>query len=312
MSISFHSLRAFKMDSSALEDVTEAALAPATIPDDIGVATKVSGFTTWSDMLPHTVLRVSDVIVLRHGTATKAITKRQISRAVQQRIADGAPDSQALKKEVKNELLSRMPQALTSYPIILDPASSLAVVAGATDRQIENARAELLGRIPDLGLLETTWNGWASHRLCSWIQSELPLPAHIQFGRHVRLVDCMRESVSIMSKVAIPNDEILRQLENQDMAVSELGLVWSNELNFVIRDPLTLRAIAPIGAFRAQLAALKELESDLIRLEQQVHRWLGALRPLLACLLSEFTRPPMTASENPPTDSSTRTPFIFD
>lgn len=312
MSISFHNFRPFALESSALDDVNEAALAPATIPDDIGVATKVSGFTTWSDMLPHTVLRVSDVIVLRHGTATKTVTQRQISRAVQQRIADGAQDSAALKKEVKNELLSRMPQALASYPIILDPVSQLALVAGATDRQIENTRSELLRRIPSLGLSATAWNGWASHRLCSWIENQSSLPAHLQFGRHVRLIDTMRESVSIMSKVAIPNDEILRQLQNQDMVVSELGLVWSSELNFVIRDPLTLRAIAPIGGFRAQLSALKDVESDLIRLEQEVHRWLGSLRPLLACLLSEFTCPPMTPSDDHPTDSYTRRPFIFD
>lgn len=312
MTFSFRNLQSFKIDISGISDVTEAALAPSVIPYDIGVLTKCSGFTTLSETIWSTVIHVNEVVLLSYGTAKKVVTKRQEAKLLQPLLAAGAANSAALRREVREEILRRMPQSLTWYPILLDPTSGLAFIAGGSPDQVLEARRELLKCTPSLRLEFHGGSRWSAYHLSSWLKSESPLPEHVEFGRLVRLMQGENRSICMMSEVTLPNDEVLRQLDTPDSFVAELGLIWADKLRFLVKGSLTIGGLTAINDFRKHLNALKEIDDEIMRIEQEVHAWINVLRPLVACLLDELTRVPTYIIQDELRSPIPTLPFIFD
>jgi DNA recombination-dependent growth factor C len=306
VALSLRSFCVFKLNSAALNDVTAAALAPAVIPDDIGRTRSFKGFTQWSDSLPEIVLRTNEVVVLLHGHAQKAIEAAHLNKEVRQRVAQGATDTASFRRDVRDELMASMTQKVTTFPIILDPKSELAFVGGSSADQIGDTRRQLLQLIPALGL--TPPHSCACPRLCDWLKGEAPVPPNVAYGRQVDLQEPAGGGTIGYRKVALPNAEVIAHLRERGMAVVKLALVWADLLNFTVEDPLTIGSLSAINALKSQCQALQEITSESMRVEQEVHAWLRVLRPLMACLLSEFTPPPPTPMPSTPP----RSPWIFD
>jgi len=312
MTFYFPNLQSFKIDTSGISDVTRAALAPSVIPDDIGVLTKYSGFTTLSETVGSTVIHVNEVVLLAYGTAKKVVTRRQEAKLLQPLLAAGAENSAALRRQIREEILRRMPQSLIWYPILLDPTSGLAFIAGGSPDQILEARRELLKCIPSLRLEFHGGSRWPAYHLSSWLKSESPLPEHVQFGRLVRLMQEENKSIYMMSEVTLPNEDVLRQLDGENSFVAELGLIWADKLRFIVKGSLTMGGLTAINDFRKHLNALKEIDVEILRIEQEVHAWLDLLRPLMTCLTDELTRAPADIVQDEPPPYNRNIPFIFD
>jgi DNA recombination-dependent growth factor C len=312
MTLSFPHLQSFKVDKSGISDVITAALASSVIPDDIGVMTKYSGFTTLSETIGSTVIHVDEVILLAYGSAKKVVTRRQEAKLLQPLLAAGAENTAGIRRQVREELLSRMPQSLTWYPILIDPISNMAFISGGSSDQILEARRALLKCVPSLKLEFYSGVRWPTYHLSSWLKSESKLPEHVEFGRLVRLMKEENTSICMMSEVTLPNDEILRQLDSPNSFVAELGLIWDENLRFIVKGSLTIGGLTAINDFRKHLNALKEIDVEIIRIEQEVHAWLDLLRPLMTCLMDELTRPPADIVEDEPRPHNHNLPFIFD
>jgi len=304
MPFSLSTIRIFKIQGS-VSSVDEDSLQAALIPADIGGVARLDGFTSWSDNIDTSVVSSNGVILLRHGRATKTLAKGELKSAVDERVANGAVPSTRLNSDTQERLLRDLKQSVTSYPILIDPVSGLALFGSASEAQVNAARMQLHAVAPDLKLTALSANN-VSNLLCCWMEGSLPLPAGIAFGRNAVLTNPVNQSATLFRDQELPNDVVLEQIARHGRIVTKLSLEWAGAMAFTVEDPMTLSGVGPSPALKRKLNSVKE-PTERATLEKELAIWLEHLRPLLTCVTAEFESKPYVA----PAATEATLPWIF-
>lgn len=308
MGLSFNAIRILRFNAGGLSTIDNRALSEVLIPEDIEDVARMDGFVPCGDHLSP-VVRCHGAVILRHGRATKSVTRRRLAIAVRARAEDtGMPETPALVRAVHEDLLRKTPHELFTYPVILCPVTGFAIVGAVADQQLESVRHQLQMIAPDLDLRPVPAHR-VGNSLSSWMEDARDLPYGMGLGRRVVLEDVMTGSMVKMRDVPLPDMDVLTQIRERHRIVRKLGATWEKSLSLVVEDPFALTNIAPVGDMKARLDAVKNHGSEMLRIERQTAIWLEVLRPLLRLLAHEFA-PRKVADERP--SVTVAPPFIFD
>lgn len=309
MAFSLTTIRLFRFNPAAVSVLDDDLLEPVLIPRDIGGIARLDGFTSWSENIGATVLRTNGVILLRHGMATKTLPKGALKEAVRERVEDGEVPSSRLTKDVQEDLLRGVMQSVSTCPILLDPTSGIAMVGCSSDSQAQNAVLQLNAITTDLRLKPVLAGGVAK-RLCEWMDSTLPLPACMAFGRKTVLMNPEDKSETVYRNQALPSEPVLDQMTKYGRIVSKLGMEFDHAMQLTIEDPWVLSWISPIGTLKQALIDAAVHPTERAQLDMEVKLWLGVLRPVATCMVSEFETLPYVAPA--PADGIVKLPWVFE
>lgn len=309
MAFSFTTMRLFRFNPGAASVLDDDLLEPVLIPHDIGGIGRLDGFTSWSENIGATVLRTNGIVLLRHGVATKTLPKGALKDAVRERVEDGAVPSSRLTKDVQEELLSGVMQSVSTCPILLDPTSGVAMLGCSSESQAQNAALQLNAVAADLHLKPVLAGGVAK-RLCEWMDSTLPLPARMAFGRKTVLMNPEDKSETVYRNQSLPSDPVLDQMSKYGRIVSKLGMEFDHAMQLTIEDPWVLSWISPMDTLKQSLMDAALQPTERAQLDVEMKLWLGLLRPLIACMLSEFETLPYVAPA--PADGTVKLPWVFE
>jgi len=309
MAFSLSAMRLCRFNAASLSILDDELLEPIQIPDNIGGMARLDGFTNWSDAIGATVVRTNEIVLLRHGVATKSLPKGALKAAVRAKIDSGMAPSPTLNKIVQEDLLCGVLQSVSSCPVLLDPSTGLAILGCSSESQAQNIVLQLNAVAPDLDLKPIV-AARVSQKLCEWMESSLPLPKLMAFGRKTVLLNPDDKSETVYRNQELPSDPVLDQMTKYGRIVCKLAMVFNQALQLTVEDPLVLSWVSPIDALKQALIDSSIHPTERAQLDEEVKLWLGVLRPLTECLVREFETLPYVAPT--PEDGTAKLPWIFE
>ena len=196
-------------------------------------------------------LRSDDCILIRFGKEEKALPSSVVREELDTKVAEiemieGRKVGRKEKSEMKDELVFTLrPKAFpkrTDVWMHIDNKAQIIVIYSTTAAMIELAFKHLQTMLGSFPMTPLQAQVSPSLLMTEWLQRN-SLPASLETGATCDIQDRSEDKASIAFKNLEPlSEDVTRHLE-QGMSVKSLALCWTDKINFVLHDDLTIRKI---------------------------------------------------------------------
>lgn len=186
-------------------------------------------------------------ILIEKKTVPSSLINREVEKIIhEEKTKDpefcvGKRDLEILKTEVKTKLLPNIPSNFTTINVYIDTALKVLIVGTSSDKVDELALSLLHKTIPNFKASFIPVDDGVADEMKNWI-IDLDLPESFSLGNACKLRDPVAKSVIKYNKYELDDESIICYLKN-GMEITDISMVWDDQLSFSMNQTLTLSGI---------------------------------------------------------------------
>lgn len=179
--------------------------------------------------------------VLPAAVVNEALEEKVLTLREQEDRKPSRKERVDMKEELIFEMLPRAFARSRKQYAYIDPANGWLIVDGASHKRAEELIVLLRECLGSMPVIPVAAKNTAHHTMTHWLKTTAP--ASFELGGECELIDAADETAVIRCKNQdLASKEILNHIDS-GMLVSKLALNWSESLDFMVDDQLTIKRL---------------------------------------------------------------------